>query len=71
MSHETHDSTKIKMKQTTIITPTFEIIYIYIYIFFYKKMNILKYIKIQEANYNQKKKTYHEYDISMTGDLNL
>ena len=37
-------------------------------------MNILKYIKIQAANYNpkkKKKKSYHEYDISMTGHPHL
>ena len=37
-------------------------------------MNILKYIKIQEANNKpkkKKKKSYHEYDISMTGDPHL
>ena len=66
-----HDSTKLKMKKTTIITPTFEILFFY----FYKKMNILKYIKIQEANNKpkkkKKKKSYHEYDISMTGDPHL
>ena len=36
-------------------------------------MNIIKYIKIQEANNKpkKKKKSYHEYDISMTGDPHL
>ena len=64
-----HDSTKLKMKQTTIITPTFEIFFFK----FLQKMNILKYIKIQEANNKpkKKKKSYHEYNISMTGDPHL
>ena len=64
----THDSTKLKMKQTTIITPTFEILFF----LFLQKMNILKYIKIQEANNKPKKKKNHIMNMtSMTGDPHL